>query len=316
VWLFFTLSGFLITNILLNQKIKAEEQEDTNKFKTLKSFYIRRTLRIFPIYYLTVLVLYLINFGNVRERLVWFVTYTINLYYFKTGALDGYECHFWSLAVEEQFYLIWPLTILLVPRRHELKTILTFIFIGILTPVTLLMMGYTFLDAFPLVCFSSLGAGALLSYYYCRQPEKLASFLDLKKNPLWIGSFVFFVFIIYLQLPYDRQFWVWKVFIQAAASFVFAWFVGKAGIGFSGLAKRILENKFLVYTGKISYGIYIYHIFVWVFLRDWLEQFAFFNSINIYLQFFIYFAATLAFASLSWSFVEKPINNLKNKFNY
>ena len=108
---FFVLSGFLITNILLNQK------ENDNSFSSnLKTFYIRRSLRIFPIFYITIVILYLLNAFNVRDEIIYHLTYTSNIPLFLNLEWSNKPVHFWSLAVEEQFYLIWPTLILLTPK--------------------------------------------------------------------------------------------------------------------------------------------------------------------------------------------------------
>ena len=96
---------------------------------TAKNFYARRFLRILPIYYLTLFVVTPLAARRVIDQpgmvglFKWHVTYTTNVYV----ALFGYPwkagAHFWTLAVEEQFYLAWPWVVLLVPRRHLLKTV-------------------------------------------------------------------------------------------------------------------------------------------------------------------------------------------------
>src|ERR1700754_2151344 len=108
--IFFVLSGFLITWILLENRKKTEELENT-RGTVLKNFYIRRILRIFPIYYLVVFVLYIFSESSgteIRSALPYYLTYTSNFHFFYIDKWDGILSHLWSLAVEEQFYLLWP----------------------------------------------------------------------------------------------------------------------------------------------------------------------------------------------------------------
>jgi len=124
--LFFVLSGFLISGILLDAKSEPHY---------FRNFYARRILRIFPLYYGYLIVALVLGrafsyYGSTTLRLeaqsqVWLWTYTSNLCEaFHQHYFDMFR-HFWSLAVEEQFYLVWPVVILLAPRRR-----LTWICIG------------------------------------------------------------------------------------------------------------------------------------------------------------------------------------------
>src|SRR6478735_4517700 len=96
VRLFFVLSGFLITRILL-----ASREQDLAT--ATKSFYIRRSLRIFPVFYLVLAITWAMNIGPVRSTIGWHVTYLTNAYLFDRGSWHGSISHLWSLAVEEQF---------------------------------------------------------------------------------------------------------------------------------------------------------------------------------------------------------------------
>jgi peptidoglycan/LPS O-acetylase OafA/YrhL len=115
VQLFFVLSGFLITGILL----KCREISGTfqHPFFSLRQFYIRRFLRIFPLYYFVLCMVFLLNVANIRETIFWYMFYLCNIKFAIDGNWAGTLSHFWSLAVEEQFYLFWPFVILCSPRK-------------------------------------------------------------------------------------------------------------------------------------------------------------------------------------------------------
>src|SRR5882672_1783125 len=124
VLLFFILSGFLITGILLDIKEAMTGSASQSAF-ALRQFYCRRFLRIFPLFYATLLVTYIAGFPDVRIYLGWHAAYLSNFLFFWKQSYLGYAGHFWSLAVEEQFYLVWPAVILLAPKRMLLSIILS-----------------------------------------------------------------------------------------------------------------------------------------------------------------------------------------------
>jgi len=118
VMLFFMLSGFLISRIILNEKRK------NTPLKTfLKAFYARRALRIFPLFYLAIGVFSILGIGF-GDFIWWHITYTTNFLLAKIGS--GFMgTHFWSLAVEEQFYLLYPAVLFAIPRKSERKLLVS-----------------------------------------------------------------------------------------------------------------------------------------------------------------------------------------------
>ena len=141
VRLFFVLSGFLITSILLKSRSIMESGKQLPRF-TLFRFYVRRFLRIFPLYYFVLAVAAIADVTNVRETLLWNVTYLSNVYFFTRGHWAGPVSHFWSLAVEELFYLVWPWLILFTPRRFLMRLIICLIIIGPLFRIWLSFNGH------------------------------------------------------------------------------------------------------------------------------------------------------------------------------
>ena len=114
VRVFFTLSGFLITRILVRD-------ETGHRGADLKRFYLRRTLRIFPLYYALVLAFWL---GGVLTHTPWFLCYLANVEAYLSGSFDTTLGHFWTLSVEEQFYLVFPPFFWLTPPRGRVGLIL------------------------------------------------------------------------------------------------------------------------------------------------------------------------------------------------
>jgi len=115
--LFFVLSGFLITGILLDSK---------GRGGYFRVFYARRTLRIFPLYYLSLAVFFfavapLMGHEKLGQRWFWLYASNLKIAFDGWHTVPGYLGHFWSLAIEEQFYLVWPLVVFALPRRALLS---------------------------------------------------------------------------------------------------------------------------------------------------------------------------------------------------
>ncbi|AXY74142.1 acyltransferase [Paraflavitalea soli] len=299
--LFFVLSGFLITNILLMGK----EQPGMGKFQLLKQFYIRRFLRIFPLYYFVVIAGFIFSIPAVRNHMLWFLTYTAN--YFIAWQKGGgiFYTHLWSLAVEEQFYIFFPFVVLLTPRRYYLPVFFTLISIAILfriIPYFLLddaLLAYWVAYAFTPGCFDAFAIGAILAYFFRYHPQDLQAIL--RKRWIFVTAFVLWMVLSYFGIGMPKR-TVFSIFCF--------WMVGMAAThSFTGAFGGFLKNKVVVYLGRISYGLYVYHHFMpWVF-----SSLGFEDSWQTRL---LYLPVTVLIATASWFLMEKPITDLKQYFEY
>jgi len=308
VQVFFVLSGFLITRILLNERSKNKELN-----KSLKTFYIRRTLRIFPLYYLVLALLLAFNVGEIQSGALWHLTYTSNFY---NLAHQGWQfpSHFWSLAVEEQFYLVWPLIILAMPIKWLKQSIWFCFLLGLLLRWGgALLGGIRMYSMIPFVNFDALAGGALIAYYSAERVKKLF------KTHIWIGLFVTWCSIWLMD-----NFQISTHTLRAAQhTIMILLFIGIVAslattkqLKFSSV---VFGNSFIRYIGKISYGIYIIHMFAPKFWR-WLSQKDFLSQYSDWFVFgwsalFLNLAFTIILAGVSWRIIESPINRLKARFS-
>jgi peptidoglycan/LPS O-acetylase OafA/YrhL len=310
--LFFVLSGFLITGILLACRRSLEQGRQGVAF-TARRFYVRRFLRIFPLYY-AVLAVASIGLTLDTGILVSLWTYTFNLVGAWKGALSGrLISHFWSLAVEEQFYLVWPWVILLVPRRALVPVVCAALAIGPLSRWILFTAGAPF-DVMRMVttsCLDLLAGGALFAILVERvglEPllrGRLARSTGLAGAALflwgaWIqvrgggsnGATALEVFVVYTRWPF------------------FAWLVLAAARGFQGALGRFLTLRPMLFVGKVSYGVYVFHAFALVLDRVGLASF------HPLVRCAVYLAFTLVVSGLSWRWFESRINALKERYPY
>jgi peptidoglycan/LPS O-acetylase OafA/YrhL len=315
VILFFVLSGYLISNILfgLKEKIKANE---VTFGRSLKIFYFRRLLRIFPAYYFLLFFLYFIDHNRTREIFPWLFTFTINILLCKEGVLLGSFNHLWSLAVEEQFYLFWPFIVLLIDQKHILKVILIFMAGSLLsrTFCYFFFSNWIVTDFFTLNLFFPLCLGSLLAYAH-RYNKRISAFFNsnilLWMSILFYVSFYsihkFLVKIDFMTMVLDAN-----VFSVACAFVIFR----ASKNNFKYLANFVLSHEVTVYLGKISYGLYLYHLFVISIYWNYLAPRFQIDIHNIHTVWVFYFIIVFFMASFSYYVIERPFNGIKKRFEY
>lgn len=312
---FFVLSGFLITLILLTNREKAEHDE-VRKGKVLKSFYVRRVLRIFPIYYLLIFAVLLagkVSGTNIKSAFLYYFTYTSNIYYFNIQEWDGILSHTWSLAVEEQFYLIWPFLMLFINRKYLIYVMIGFICIGALSQFFL--RGVPMATYLSSSCFDSFGMGGLLAYIRVYKPSYIHTFYQMSRIAAPVAVISFVAVIIQTKWP---VFAMTRVIDSVIALFVITYIVYKRDSGTLRF-NYLWDNKMLIFLGKISYGLYLYHYVLPHFFFLIIRQH--FNvdleaSMNIWLIILIKFLLVVLISWLSWLIIEKPMLRLKEYFNY
>ncbi|HTR31823.1 MAG TPA: acyltransferase [Puia sp.] len=298
--LFFVLSGFLITYLLL------AEQNDRQKIDT-PHFYLRRILRIWPLYFLIVAIgqflipitglfgldsIYGTNAPDYWKASLYYLLFLPNLAFIFVSPVNPMLGHTWSIGAEEQFYLLWPL-VLTIGRRH-LPAILCIIIIvgcvswwvhvpGLSAAIMWSRMGY-------------FGMGGLMAYFRARQPgiaQKFSSRVLQMLAPL----------LAIIALPGEKD---------MAFGWISAMFFGIVILQASqpGTMMSKLRHPWLRYLGRISYGMYIFHVLTIVLIVKagtalmwpaWLLP-------------LLAFIATILAGTLSFYGIERPFLRLKRKF--
>jgi len=315
--LFFVLSGFLITDILL---------KTIGEKNYLRNFYTRRILRIFPLYYLC-LVLFLlviprlnINFDikYYTDNQVWLWTYLQNwLYTFKDPNQTNTLNHLWSLAVEEQFYLLWPLVILLIRKPKQLL-----LFIALLLAAVIGLRLWVWLNHIETLAYFNL-------YTFTRIDgicigTMVALLLRIDKDFLRKYTAVIVLFFAALNFTFffiNRRYHFSFPYLALAGYTTFAMMFGllvnDAVTKQTKLIDFLFNIPLLKFFGKISYGFYIFHWPVYLSVSPYLvSRMSKFTSGSI-LQFTVSLLATVVailISLLSYHYFEKYFLKLKDKF--
>jgi peptidoglycan/LPS O-acetylase OafA/YrhL len=316
VRLFFVLSGFLITGILLRSRNLADTSGGGRLLAT-RQFYARRCLRIFPIYYLVIAIAAAINLLPVRELLGWLLTYTLNIQCTLQGWFPDNVSHFWSLAVEEQFYIIWPWLVLFTPRKWLVRLTVITIVVGTLFRVVVVASGTTWIAGYvlPFAALDALGLGSLLAISANLAFSTAALRVFFAKYALPAGLLGYGLLELLWQGGIESQEY-YTALSDTMSALCFSWLVSSAARGFRGPVGAILKSKPILYCGKITYGIYVYHMFAPLILVKVFSLFGATYSAHGWLNFSFVTSATLITASLSWYLFEQPINSLKRYFSY
>lgn len=319
VSLFFVISGFLITRILI-------ASQDRPRGQALRAFYARRALRIFPAYYLVLglaaatvgiaylpaFALYVMNWG------IFFYTWIQpELVDASWDPVRMHGIHFWSLCVEEQFYLAFPLLFsFLRPGSTRLRWLLALwaacIAFRFLFAVLLPKAAYGLI---PLVCGEYLVAGAVGAAVFAHESgtaERVRAAARLWMFPVGLALVVALLALFRPESP-SIDHVIHPPHMQTLLA-----------LGFLAMVLGLwqTDNRWVLgffnyapfrFLGKISYGLYLIHLFMWP-LFDWLS--AHYPVLGGVPPLVARFGLTILLATVMWQLVEAPILKLKRKFQY
>jgi peptidoglycan/LPS O-acetylase OafA/YrhL len=288
--LFFVLSGFLITRNLL----KLRDSATTGS--AFGSFFYRRLLRIVPPYYLVLLLVFVFEHFAAHE-LGWYLGFASNIRDSIKPTLEGPQVTFWSIAVEEQFYIVWPFLVLLLPKRALVPVFLTAIVAA--TAFRCVMSGND--DAVYRLTISrmdTLAAGALLAVMELRLAKHLRWFLVLGASAAAVFA------VLYRELPTFRWFHgdlLYDVVGYALATLFFA----SVLVAVYCTPMRWMMNPALRHVGKVSYVAYLVHDLIYdrVHAMHWGGAMAIGVSLTL----------TLLVATASWALLEQPLQRLRGR---
>ena len=294
---FFVLSGFLITYLLLT------EFRNTGTISLIK-FYYRRILRIWPLYYFYLL-LAIIYVGEVDlSVLKYYVMMIPNIAYLYHNMIP-YTNHYWSLGVEEQFYLFWPIFVLLSKDKFLIFSLMMIVFIYAVKMIfynSLTISSFMHTSKFDLLIL-----GSVLAYFWSKNIFKFF-------ESIRISYLILIVSIIFYMLVSFNLFYFSKILNH----FIFGLATCFLILSLINIKSNYSKNNFFILNGKISFGIYVYHSIILDLVIKLILDYSkndidFYNSIIIVLLSFI---ITFFTALISYYGIERPFNKLRTTFNY
>ena len=315
--LFFVISGFLITDILLGA---------AGGKNFLRNFYYRRVLRIFPLYYLS-LVLFLIVLPKLpiesgikyyTDNQVWIWSYLQNwLYIFRPPVNTNTLNHLWSLAVEEQFYLLWPLAILIIKKPKHLLIFIALVLVATIGLRLWIWMhhlsGFAYYNLYTFTRIDGICIGCMVA-------------LILKINPGFLkkytaGIVLFFAIMNFAFFFINRYYHFSFPYLALVGYTTFAMLLGlllnQAVTAENKLINFIFNIPILHFFSKISYGFYVFHWPVYLLLSPYLTLWGSKFLTGAFLEFSVSLITTLLAIGISWlsfNYYEKYFLKLKNKF--
>ncbi len=322
--LFFVLSGFLITGILFDAK---------GGTRYFSSFYMRRTLRIFPVYYLALFILLIVlpritipqaeAYRGLAEHQGWFWFHLSNIHFAQSGFTGDATDVFWSLAIEEQFYLVWPLVVWLCGRRTLMRICVALIITAWAVRVGMIFAGVkpVAIYVLPFARMDGLAAGGFIALLV-RGARPVAVWLPAARVLVMaccIGLAIIVATTGGLAIwGRETQMWGYTLLVGLfAATLVLT--LNQNGTGW---LHRLLTARVLQIFGKYSYAIYIAHLPIRMVLRTiGLDLHAIPPVLGSNLPGQLLFTlaviiCSLLLAMVSWHLLEKRILALKRYFPY
>src|SRR5690242_7470562 len=325
VELFFILSGFLITGILYDAR---------NEPRYFRNFYMRRVLRIFPLYYGVLALVFIVAplipmlRGETLEYLVdrqwWAWLYGVNIYIALQGDWSfSYLEHLWSLCIEEHFYFFWPVAVYLMARRPRLLIVasLSIAFAAMAARLTGSLMGLSWWTTYVLTPFrlDGLALGAFLAVM-ARQPRGLERLARALPPMVAVAGGLLAVTFVWTRLVSREGLELVQPVRAALILMLLACLlVWTLILPERSAISRFFCSRAMVFLGTYSYGLYVYHHFVSYYLAvthaaleltDWLGS----HSAAVALQATLGASASLALAYLSYELFEKRFLRLKRLF--
>ena len=317
VFLFFflVLTGYLITGSLLRERDRSDARGGRWKLAAVKNYQIRRGLRILAPYYAAIALAWLVWAPDVHAALPWYLFHASNIHMALLGYWPVGTNHFWSLATQQQFYLIWPFVIWFLPRKSLVPALLVFTAVG---PVARMLHD----SLLPWVAWPQLLTWATFDYFGIGALFALAVHRGMSLTNVGLRFLSACGLAGYLAIFWAHEIG-WQTFglrsfQQSLLSIALCGLIAAGSVGFSGMGKRVLEHPVLQRIGKISYGIYLFHNLAPLVAGKicwFLWDGSFETGGGALVRIALCAGITWVLASASWCWIERPLQRVRSKLD-
>ncbi|WP_454824715.1 acyltransferase family protein [Paraburkholderia xenovorans] len=312
---FFVLSGYLIINLLLQARTRIEAGSSVRAEWT--SFYVRRALRVFVLYYGVVAAFRVVGYGPILSKVWWHVAYASNFGYALFRDDFGNLSHFWSLCIEEQFYVVIPAIVLRLPARRSFA-VLCAVFAACMSfkfAVSLTSHDVALLARLPFSNVEGIAAGGCIAYAH--RLTAVRSAIGGASRFLAIPALAGTIGLALYRIELGNQVYATTIYM-IAIDLVFAMtvlpLVSRMVFGTGcGVVRSMLEFAPLRHLGTISYGTYVYHYALLPFFPV-VYRFMGINPTG-FETFFCAIGLAHLVSAISWHAIEKPVLALKDKLS-
>lgn len=309
VRLFFALTGYFITMWLWKAE-DAARSGGVSVWRELPVFHARRLLRIVPPLYLSLAVATISGLDIVHRDLPWHALFASNFYAVHVGYWPPLVAHLWSLSVQEQFYLLWPLVILFTPRRWFLAVLAASVLIAFSFRVYCVLAGVNPLFRWTMLpgTLDSFAIGGFIAWL---GQGRVGTAIMTMRQRWGFGVFAFACLLVARSLRYLPQDSLWVPTIELWEGVFIGWVIAATAQGWRGPLGWFLSLPPLVYIGKISLGIYLFHVLVEVLVGPWIVASGLDPMHDNTTRVWTLWLVSIGVAAVSWHFFEKPLSKLK-----
>lgn len=328
VTFFFVLSGFLLTYLFL------QEKKSTGTIK-LKLFYKKRIVRIWPVYFLTIIFGFFIlpfiasffttgfvfNTSFDISKISWYVFFIGNIHMSFYSAPNLIVAILWFISAQEQFYLFWPAILKYFSPKKILYSII-FIILASTIFRYFYVYNYNMIHYFTLAIMSDIAIGALVAYIVEFAPKIKQKFIDMTRIQIVIIYLMILLLIPFKgmidELISGNLYRIVYTLLPIIFGILFAFVIIEQTYANNSLFK-IGKSKTMTNLGKISYGLYAYHLVALFVVHVFMKSFGVhtkYDDLGTYSFVLVAtFLTTIIFAQISFKYMEQKFLKIKTKFN-
>jgi peptidoglycan/LPS O-acetylase OafA/YrhL len=313
LFFFLVMTGYLITSSLLRERDRGEAGGVAWRGRMMWSYQVRRGLRILAPYYVALAIAWLVGAPDMRAAWPWYAGHLSNIHMAFLDQWPAGTNHFWSLSMQQQFYLVWPLVIWWLPRGLIIPAVCAFAALG---PISRFFNDHMLAwcvrpEVLTISCLDYFGVGALMAVAQWRGMLLTSPVLR------WISIMAVVAYaVMFTTHAFGAPTYGMRFLQQTLLSVGLCGFIASGIVGFGGRLGKFLEQPALLRIGQLSYGIYLFHNLAPLVagkLMPFLWNGVFDKGIPALLRVGIFAGMTWGMALASWRWIELPLQDFRKR---